>query len=124
MEIRDNPYEDIDIGGGNNERDRTVEMADIPFDDVPSPLGLKNTPAGAGQVQSVESLGLQLNLNKADKTKKAMPSLARQKNTIFKLGIPALDLSGLKNVKEYKDWYGYSQKLENCIRLLREKTEA
>ena len=40
------------------------------------------------------------------------------------MGIPSLDLSNLKNVKDYKDWYGYSQKLENAIRLLREKTEA
>ena len=40
------------------------------------------------------------------------------------MGIPALDLSTLKNVKDYKDWYGYSQKLENAIRLLREKNEA
>ena len=39
------------------------------------------------------------------------------------MGIPALDLSTLKNVKDYKDWYGYSQKLEDAIRLLREKTE-
>ena len=33
-------------------------------------------------------------------------------------------MSTLKNVKEFKDWYGYSQKLENAIRLLREKNEA
>lgn len=43
---------------------------------------------------------------------------------MVKLGIPALDLSSLKNIKDYKDWYGYSQKLENAIRLLREKNEA
>jgi len=24
------------------------------------------------------------------------------------MGIPSLDLSNLKNVKDYKDWYGYS----------------
>lgn len=40
------------------------------------------------------------------------------------MGIPSLDLSTLKNVKDFKDWYGYSQKLENAIRLLREKNEA
>ena len=40
------------------------------------------------------------------------------------MGIPSLDLSTLKNVKEFKDWYGYSQKLENAIRLLREKNDA
>ena len=39
------------------------------------------------------------------------------------MGIPALDLSTLKNVKDFKDWYGYSQKLEDAIRLLREKNE-
>ena len=43
---------------------------------------------------------------------------------MVKLGIPSLDLSTLKNVKDYKDWYGYSQKLENAIRLLREKNDA
>lgn len=49
---------------------------------------------------------------------------ARSKKNIAKLGVPSLDLSTLKNVKEFKDWYGYSQKLENAIRLLREKNEA
>ena len=49
---------------------------------------------------------------------------ARAKKNMVTMGIPALDLSTLKNVKEFKDWYGYSQKLENAIRLLREKTEA
>lgn len=43
---------------------------------------------------------------------------------IAKLGIPQLDFTNLKNVKEYKDWYGYSQKLENAIRLMREKIES
>jgi len=38
--------------------------------------------------------------------------------------VPALDFSNLKNVKEYKDWYAYSQKLENAIQLLREKVES
>lgn len=49
---------------------------------------------------------------------------ARAKKNMVKLGIPSLDLSTLKNVKDYKDWYGYSQKLENAIRLLREKNDA
>ena len=31
MEIRENPYDDLDVGEGKN--DRTVEMADIPFGD-------------------------------------------------------------------------------------------
>lgn len=33
---------------------------------------------------------------------------ARSKKNMVKLGIPSLDLSTLKNVKDYKDWYGYS----------------
>jgi len=33
---------------------------------------------------------------------------ARAKKNMVKMGIPALDLSTLKNVKEFKDWYGYS----------------
>ena len=49
---------------------------------------------------------------------------ARAKKNIKQLGIPSLDLSTLKNVKDFKDWYGYSQKLENAIRLLREKNVA
>ena len=40
------------------------------------------------------------------------------------MGVPSLDFSNLKNVKEYKDWFGYSQKLENAIRLLREKVDS
>jgi hypothetical protein len=40
---------------------------------------------------------------------------------IAQLGVPGLDLSTLKNVKDYKDWYGYAQKLENAIKLMREK---
>ena len=48
----------------------------------------------------------------------------RAKKKIAAMGIPSLDLSTLKNVKEFKDWYGYSQKLENAIRLLREKNDA
>jgi len=34
--------------------------------------------------------------------------LTRNKLQIAKLGVPALDFSNLKQVKEYKDWYGYS----------------
>ena len=49
---------------------------------------------------------------------------ARAKKNIVKMGVPSLDLSTLKNAKEYKDWYGLCQKLENAIRLLREKNEA
>lgn len=33
---------------------------------------------------------------------------ARSKKNIMNLGVPALDLSTLKNVKDYKDWYAYS----------------
>jgi hypothetical protein len=35
--------------------------------------------------------------------------------------VPGLDFSNLKQVKDYKDWYSYSKKLEDAIRLLREK---
>ena len=42
---------------------------------------------------------------------------------IAKLGVPTLDFSNLKTVKEYKDWFGYSKKLENAISLLREKID-
>lgn len=33
---------------------------------------------------------------------------AKQKHTALKLGVPSLDFTQLKQVKEYKDWYGYS----------------
>jgi hypothetical protein len=49
--------------------------------------------------------------------------MAKQKHTALKLGVPSLDFTALKQVKEYKDWYGYSQKLENAIRLLKEKVD-
>ena len=48
----------------------------------------------------------------------------RAKKNLVNMGIPALDLSSLKHVKDFKDWYGYSQKLEHAIRLLREKNDA
>lgn len=35
--------------------------------------------------------------------------------------VPNLDFSKLKHVKEFKDWYSYAKKLEEAIRLLREK---
>ena len=41
----------------------------------------------------------------------------------MKLGVPSLDFTALKQVQEYKDWYAYSQKLENATRLLRERVE-
>lgn len=34
-----------------------------------------------------------------------------------------MDFTQLKQVKEYKDWYGYSQKLEKAITLLKEKVD-
>ena len=132
MEIRENPYEDLEgIGGGAN--DRSVDVGEVGFDGGlevnlskkrdASPLGLKLPVAdNLTGVNSVETLGKQLASNKVEK--KPGISNARQKLKIAKLGVPALDLSGLKNVKEYKDWYGYSQKLENCIGLLRERAEA
>ena len=33
---------------------------------------------------------------------------AKQKHTAIKLGLPSLDFTALKQVKEYKDWYAYS----------------
>lgn len=38
-----------------------------------------------------------------------------------KTNVPELDFSNLKQIKDYKDWYSYSKKLEDAIRLLREK---
>ena len=35
--------------------------------------------------------------------------------------IPVLDFRKLKQVKAYKDWYGYVQKLEHSVKLLRDK---
>ena len=35
--------------------------------------------------------------------------------------IPVLDFNKLKQVKAYKDWYGYAQKLEKSVKLLRNK---
>ena len=129
MEIRENPYEDIE-GIGDAANDRSVDIGDVPYGGGlevnlskkrdASPLGLK-LPSGDNP-NSVETLGNMLASNKLDK--KPSISNARQKLKIAKLGVPSLDLSGLKNVKEYKDWYGYSQKLENCIGLLRERAEA
>ena len=48
MEIRDNPYEELEgIGGGHN--DHTVEMADIPFDgDLDGNLSKKKPVLGGG----------------------------------------------------------------------------
>ena len=40
---------------------------------------------------------------------------------MIKKKVPGLDLSNLKPVKDYKDWYGYSKKLEEAMKLLREK---
>jgi hypothetical protein len=38
--------------------------------------------------------------------------------------VPNLDLSKLKNVKDYKEWYHYSKKLEDAIKLLRERIDS
>ncbi len=35
--------------------------------------------------------------------------------------VPKLDFSNLRQVKEFKDWYSYSKKLEDAIMLLRER---
>jgi hypothetical protein len=49
--------------------------------------------------------------------------VAMQKQRQVQLGIPTLDFSNLKQVTDYKDWYGYSQKLELAIKLMREKID-
>ena len=54
------------------------------------------------------------------------PNLPDTLSKTFDLGnkpivIPVLDLRKLKQVKAYKDWYGYVQKLEHSIKLLRDK---
>lgn len=46
---------------------------------------------------------------------------ARSNMTRIGLKVPNLDLSNLKQVKDYKDWYQYSKKLEDAIKLLRER---
>jgi hypothetical protein len=35
--------------------------------------------------------------------------------------IPSLDLSKLRKVTEFKDWFPYTQKLENCVKFLRQR---
>ena len=135
MEIRQNPYEDLDEDGGiaalANKQDHTVEIAASPFEDnfvggelTKKRQGMVMMPP-MGQSQSNDKLtmaqgNMKMNLGLHNKN----VGNARAKKNIVKMGIPALDLSTLKNVKDYKDWYGYSQKLENAIRLLREKNEA
>lgn len=42
-------------------------------------------------------------------------------NKKIKSKVPGLDFSNLKQVKDFKDWYSYAKKLEDAIRLLREK---
>lgn len=133
MEIRQNPYDDFDEGAGANQRDLSVDIASSPFqDDLGGNLGQQRSggfgisipPSVLGS--NTESNGLtnkgniKMNLGLHNKTE----GKYRAKKKIAAMGIPSLDLSTLKNVKEFKDWYGYSQKLENAIRLLREKNDA
>ena len=107
--------------------DHTFDCLETPFDDNDlGKLEIKTVPKvpTLGKVApSQEIPGLQVT-NDPFKKKTAPLGNARQKVKIAKLGVPSLDLSSLKNVKEYKDWYGYSQKLENAIRLMREKIES
>lgn len=70
----------------------------------------------AGGINNFQERSIQLQ-------KKESIQQAKQKHTALKLGVPSLDFTQLKQVKEYKDWYGYSQKLENAIKLLREKVD-
>jgi hypothetical protein len=52
------------------------------------------------------------------------PNLPNMLSKTFDMGvkpvvIPVLDFNKLKQVKAYKDWYGYAQKLEKSVKLLR-----
>ena len=128
MDIRQNPYEDFEeIQDKKKIADHTFDCLETPFDDNDlGKLEIKTAPKvpTLGKVApSQEIPGLQVT-NDPFKKKTAPLGNARQKVKIAKLGVPSLDLSSLKNVKEYKDWYGYSQKLENAIRLMREKIES
>ena len=131
MEIRANPYEDLEEVGIENIKDKTVELGDSPFEDnlvgkdlaKKAPQPLRSVPA-LGHSASNDNLNLQGNMKMNLGLHNKAVGNARSKKNIAKMGIPAIDLSTLKNVKDFKDWYGYSQKLENAIRLLREKTEA
>ena len=128
MDIRQNPYEDFEeIQDKKKIADHTFDCLETPFDDNDlGKLEIKTVPKvpTLGKVApSQEIPGLQVT-NDPFKKKTAPLGNARQKVKIAKLGVPSLDLSSLKNVKEYKDWYGYSQKLENAIRLMREKIES
>lgn len=54
------------------------------------------------------------------------PNLPNMLCKTFDMGIkpiviPILDFNKLKQVKAYKDWYGYAQKLEKSVKLLRTK---
>jgi DNA repair exonuclease SbcCD ATPase subunit len=56
------------------------------------------------------------------------PNLPNTLSKTFDMGtkpvvIPVLDFRKLKQVKAYKDWYGYAQKLEQSVKLLRTKVK-
>lgn len=138
MEIRANPYEDLEGAAPAKGKDNTVEMHESPFRDdavdLAGSLGRRQAPLAQPSVlnkppvapsalsggQPFEQCNMKMNLGLHNKK----VGNARSKKNIQNMGIPALDLSTLKNVKDFKDWYGYSQKLENAIRLLREKNTA
>ena len=84
------------------------------------PMPQLNLPGSSEPANATSQGNLKMNLGLHNKN----IGNARAKKNIKQLGIPSLDLSTLKNVKDFKDWYGYSQKLENAIRLLREKNVA
>ena len=138
MEIRANPYEDLDEGDVHIQ-DRTVTANATPYDQDNdlggnlSKLASNKRPATGMQRSNLAASQDKLNIQGGGGHGNMKMNLglhnkgiggARDKKKIENMGIPSLDLSGLKNVKEFKDWYGYSQKLENAIRLLREKNEA
>lgn len=55
-----------------------------------------------------------------EKLSKSFSSI-RPITSFKKKQVPSLDFSSMKQIKDYKDWYSYSKKLEDAISLLREK---
>lgn len=52
---------------------------------------------------------------------RSFTDIGQAKGAKAKKKVPGLDFSHLKSVKDFKDWYSYAKKLEDAIRLLREK---
>ena len=116
MEIRQNPYEDLDGEGISNFKDHTVEIAASPFDDNLVGGDLSKKRSGMPMIPPLSGLGHSTSNDKMSMVQGNMKmnlgmhnknvGNARAKKNIVKMGIPSLDLSTLKNAKDYKDWYG------------------